>query len=389
MPRQTTYTVKEKIRAVLFTEAHGHRACARHFDIDESMVRRWRKQKVELSKKKVASKSLHAGPEPRWNELERKVFEWIEKNRQDGIGLSGTMIRLKAKVLAKEMNAVSFNATVSWCYRFMKRHSLVIRPKTHLCQRLPDEFEEKILSFQRNVIRLREQNKYPLDHIGNMDETPLNFDMPLSRTIDKIGAKTIHIKTTGHEREHFTVALACLADGTKLGPFVIFKRKTMPKDAVPPDVIVHVHPKGWMDAAGMHMWLDKVWCARQGGRGSTPVRSCLVFDAFRAHLVENFKRRARETRTDLAVIPGGLTSQPQPLDVCLNKPFKCHIRQHWTDWIIGGNHEFTPTGRMKKLSISKVCKWVDESWKAIQTTMVAKSLKSAQFQMHWTALKMT
>ena len=93
MPRRTTYTVKEKIRAVLFAEAHGNRACARHFDIDESRVRRWRKQKVKLSKKKVASKSLHAGPEPRWNDLERKVFECIEKNRQDGIGLSGTMIR--------------------------------------------------------------------------------------------------------------------------------------------------------------------------------------------------------------------------------------------------------------------------------------------------------
>jgi len=40
--------------------------------------------------------------------------------------------------------------------------------------------------------------------------------------------------TTGHEKDRFTVMLACLGNGTKLPPYVGFKQKTLPKDLVLP-----------------------------------------------------------------------------------------------------------------------------------------------------------
>ena len=85
------------------------------------------------------------------------------------------------------------------------------------------------------------------------------FDMPSARTVNAKGAKTVLVNTTGHEKSRFTVVLACLADGTKLKPMVIFKRKTLPKENFPPGVLVHCHPKGWMDEAGMKLWVEKVW----------------------------------------------------------------------------------------------------------------------------------
>ena len=39
----------------------------------------------------------------------------------------------------------------------------------------------------------------------------------------------------------------------------------------------------------------------------------------------------------MAVIPGGLTSVLQPLDVCLNKPFKDHQRKMWVEWMTSGS----------------------------------------------------
>ena len=36
--------------------------------------------------------------------------------------------------------------------------------------------------------------------------------------------------TTGHEKDRFTGMLACLGNGTKLPPYVVFKQKTLPKD---------------------------------------------------------------------------------------------------------------------------------------------------------------
>ena len=61
---------------------------------------------------------------------------------------------------------------------------------------------------------MRQENNYDMQQIGNMDETPINFDMPPSRTVNSVGEKTIMIKTTGNEKTHFTVVLACLPDGT-------------------------------------------------------------------------------------------------------------------------------------------------------------------------------
>ena len=70
---------------------------------------------------------------------------------------------------------------------------------------------------------MRKAKQYSLEQIGNMDETPMQFDMPLDRTLNNKGDKTITIKMTGHEKDHFTVVLACLADGTRLKPMVIFE----------------------------------------------------------------------------------------------------------------------------------------------------------------------
>jgi len=97
-----------------------------------------------------------------------------------------------------------------------------------------------------------------------MAEVPLTFDVPSNKTVDVKGAKAIMIKTSGNEKTRYTVVLACCADGTKLPPLLIFKRKTLPKDIIPHGIYVHVHSKGWMDG-----WMDgegmKLWSKRPGG----------------------------------------------------------------------------------------------------------------------------
>lgn len=67
--------------------------------------------------------------------------------------------------------------------------------------------------------------------------------------------------------------------------------------------------------------MDKnVWENRP--EASRKPESLLVWDMFRSHRTDGVKRRMNESNTDLAVIPGGLTSLVQPLDFSINKPFK-------------------------------------------------------------------
>ena len=220
------------------------------------------------------------------------------------------------------------------------------------------------------MIRLRKKNDYDLQQIGNMDETPMNFDMPPSRTVNTAGEKSIIIKTTGNEKNHFTVVLACLADGTKLKPMIILKRKTMPKDEIPPEV---VHEMGWMDENGMQLWI-KVWKCRPGGL--IRKKACLVYDMFKAHLVETVKKELEDINTDVAIIPGGLTNQLQPLDVSINKPFKEKVRTMWSNWMAGeSDHSFTKGGRLKKPSITIWCQWVVKAWNEIDPAIIVKAFK--------------
>ena len=100
-------------------------------------------------------------------------------------------------------------------------------------------------------------SKYELSLIGNADQTPLTFDMPSNSTVDSKGTKSVSIMTTGHEKDRFTVMLACLGDGTKLPPYVVFKRKTLPKDLVlPRGIHVRAQAKGWMDESLVEDWLN-------------------------------------------------------------------------------------------------------------------------------------
>ena len=39
-----------------------------------------------------------------------------------------------------------------------------------------------------------------------------------------------------------------------------------------------------------------------------------------------------ECNAELVIIPGGCTSIVQPMDKCINHPFKQRVREHWQEW---------------------------------------------------------
>jgi len=168
------------------------------------------------------------------------------------------MILIEARRLAIEMSITDFGGPTSWCKTFMRRNGLCMRTKTTIVQKLPHEYERKIIEFHKYVINMRKKVCFEIGQLGNMDEVPLTFDVLSNKTVDGKDGKTVMIKTSGNEKTRYTVVLACCADGTKLPPLLIFKRKTLPKDEIPHGIFVHVCYKGWMDGEGMKLWLEKV-----------------------------------------------------------------------------------------------------------------------------------
>ena len=197
-------------------------------------------------------KKMHPVLAP-YEDMESKLKEWVLDIRGNGYVVTRPSIRVRALQITKELGYADFKASNGWCTRFMNRHGLCLRQRMHIAQKLPKDVEDKVMNFHKFVIDLRKSQQFHLRAIGNMDETPMFFDMPGNRMVDVKGASTVSIKTSGAEKQHFTVILSCLADGTKLKPAVVFKRKTMPKEKLPEDIIVFVQEKGWVDESTFWM----------------------------------------------------------------------------------------------------------------------------------------
>lgn len=100
----------------------------------------------------------------------------------------------------------------------------------------------------------------------------------------------------------------------------------------------------------------------------------LVLDAFRGHLTDAVKRALGDGKTDLVVIPGGMTSTLQLLDVVLNKPFKDRVWLGYQEYISGDNLK-TPTGRLQRPSLATVCGWVLSAWRSLPDSTVENAFK--------------
>lgn len=174
-----------------------------------------------------------------------------------------------------------------------------------------------------------------------MDETLMRFKLPSTRSLEFTGSQTVPVKTCGAEKRSFTVTLVVAADRTKLPSKVIFKGVQSPRDLVVPESIhVSFRKKGWMDEAGVKEWIRQcfLWtpCNEQ---------SLLVWDSFRAHLTDEVKAELNQQKIDVGVIAGGLTPVLQPLDKCLNKPFKDNVWRKYLAWMISGPFDYTPAGK--------------------------------------------
>ena len=258
--RRHSYDLNFKLKIVAEAEAvNNNREIAREYGISESMVRKWRNQQHVLfsGELKMTAKRASMGRyRPKDPEVDQQLVDWFSDQRSQGkncslkitfitalltsplqvvyVGLSliafvfifaglavnSLMIRLKAKELSSDPE---FKASPGWYTKWKRRHAISMRTKTTLAQRLPADMEDKVVEFHRFVLRARKRCGYKSSHILNMDETPMRFELPATRTLEFSGNRTVPILSCGGDKQSFTVVLAVKANGEKLPPKVIFK----------------------------------------------------------------------------------------------------------------------------------------------------------------------
>ena len=112
---------KFKLKAVEIAEQIGNRAAARQLRISECNVRRWRQEVEAISqapKNKCCTKARQI------LQIETQVCTFIDQKRNDGLGVSRSLIRLEALRVARQLgiSEADFKASPGWCTRFMNRN---------------------------------------------------------------------------------------------------------------------------------------------------------------------------------------------------------------------------------------------------------------------------
>ena len=168
--------------------------------------------------------------------------------------------------------------------------------------------------------------KCEIKHAAHCDHSLVTLEFQINEKYLEFNSSwTFLVKTCRAEKHGFTVALALVADGTKLPQKVSFKGFQTLRDLVILNSLrVSFHKKGWMDESGMKEWIRQ--CLQ---RTRNHKQSLLVWDSFQAHLTYDVQAALKQQKINVAVIPGGLTPVLQPLDKCLNKLYKDSIRRKY------------------------------------------------------------
>jgi transposase-like protein len=183
----------KKERGEKHLSLHG---LAKKYQIERKQIRDWVKKYGEGKFKgvKKTNKSVGSGRVAKYPEMEKELLVWIATKRDEGFGVPKGAIRVQALKIAvrEDMKKLyedidTFKASKGWLERFMVRGGLSLRRRTTLAQRLPKDDAAKIQSFHKYIIDYRKNINNDLSTIGNMDETPMWFDMPAETTVEFMG----------------------------------------------------------------------------------------------------------------------------------------------------------------------------------------------------------
>ena len=373
MNKQRSYLPEFQIRVIEHARVQGIHDAARVFNVDRKRVREWTKDEEKLrGQERGRKRDAGAGRKLTSEDVENGTLDFIWEQRSKKVRVTRRMIQVKARqIYASLEQEGEFKASVGWVDKFLARNGLVLRRGTANPQN-QQRSTNRVIEYVLHLSQLIPQ--YQLNNIIVMDETPVWFDMPGNTTLDNVGERNVQIRSTGHTKTRVTVALAARATGTKLKPFIIFAGAAREVQGLAQEFRAHAvimsNSNAWMNDEAVEEWLNSAvgqFCFD---------KRLLLWDEFRAHTSAATRTKLQRMRIRAAVIPGGCTQYIQAPDVCWNKPFKDRLRQFYDDWMVNGEHTYTPAGNMRPPTRRLLVQWIVDSWQSLQQQLIIDSMKS-------------
>jgi len=181
-----------------------------------------------LAMLKSKRKAVYARPLGQLKPLEQVLLRYIFEHRKQGMSVHTFDLVVKLSSLSPEFNAKHFVARCSAVKRFMRAHSLVYRMGKHQTQRKPEEVVAEALDYMNLIRALLLGPRCDQHFILNVDQMPVYFCMTRKKTLEVVGVKTVHIRTSTSDTKRATMAVTIPADGTVLPSTIVFNFKGEP-----------------------------------------------------------------------------------------------------------------------------------------------------------------
>ena len=102
------------------------------------------------------------------------------------------------------------------------------------------------------------------------------------------------------------------------------------------------------------------------------VSTLLIVDSYKPHQTEDSIKKVKDCCNSDVIIPGGCTSIVQPMDKCINRPFKEYMRASWQEWMRQDRAK-TKKGNLKQPSRQDAINWVFKAWESIKLQTLTHS----------------
>ena len=379
---RSSYSIKVKLQLLkqLAISGASVRSFAALHKIDESTVRRWKRDEAKMKlvvKGAQSSRTMRklpgSGRKSAFPALEARLFSWIQSRNKAGLRVKDKYIVAKAKAFREQMIAEddqapqqikllqSFAASSSWCYRFKKRYALVSRRVTS-CRSLPEGFQQTAVEFIEQVQSTIDRHGIKAKNVINLDQVPRYFETENNSTITEKGTREVKVKKASSSHKRFTMTPVINAAGEFLALHLLFSGlKNKPN--IDENCICDVNKTGMWSTQILQGLIDGVIVKKCQTCFLEPV--LIILDSYGTHtkFVKDHGDSYARRNVLFAVIPPCLTGLLQPLDVCLNRGFQQMYNDKYTEYLtkaVFENSFRTKSGSISMPKYRQVSEWVHE-----------------------------
>lgn len=376
-------TMDEKFRALKRLDAgETAKKIAADMGVGTSTVSDWKKTRSEIEKwcSSQAStsgvKKLKMMKKATNNQVNEALYLWFTQRREQGLPISGPLLKEKALHFNKEIGADGqFKASEGWLESWKNRYGV---RKLQISGEKLSANQDDVDNFKTFLHSFVDEHGISGEQLYNCDETGLNYKMLPTYTL----ASKQEDSAPGYKKkkERVTILACSNATGVHKLPLGFIGKSKKPrafknfKDLSSLPVCYRNQRSAWMNCEIFSDWFHKQFVPqveKHLAKNNLPRKAVLLLDNAPSHPSED---ELKNGDIKCVFLPPNVTSLCQPMDQGVLESLKRTYRRKLLTVLIAGMDEGeSVTESLKKVDMLDVVMWVSQAWDEIKPFTLVRS----------------